>query len=162
MAVLAVTSSLAAGGGAGGSPAPLAFHGHGSIGQAYVTGAPPGVRLTVVTANGATVGSGVVDRLGSLIVRNLTAGPGYRFEEGTGPGARRTAAFRVLGTSSTPGAAFYSSQHLHAGLNYVRMRDGILLAATVRLPPGKTLADGPFPDGDRILRLQRGRAAQSH
>ena len=25
------------------------------------------------------------------------------------------------------------------------MRDGITLAATVRLPPGKTLADGPFP-----------------
>ena len=25
------------------------------------------------------------------------------------------------------------------------MRDGILIAATVRLPPGKTLADGPFP-----------------
>ena len=25
------------------------------------------------------------------------------------------------------------------------MRDGVLLAATVRLPPGKTLADGPFP-----------------
>ena len=103
------------------------------------------MRLTVVTAAGATVGSGVVDRLGSLVVRNLTAGPGYRFEEGTGPGARRTAAFRVLGTTSTPGASFYSSQHLHAGLNYVRMRDGILLAATVRLPPGKTLADGPFP-----------------
>ena len=58
---------------------------------------------------------------------------------------RRTAAFRVLSTSSTPGASFYSSQHLHAGLNYVRMRDGILLAATVRLPPGKTLSDGPFP-----------------
>ena len=110
-----------------------------------MTGAPPGVRLTVVTAAGATVGSGVVDRLGSLIVRNLTAGPGYRFEEGTGPGARRTAAFSVLSTSSTPGASLYSSQHLHAGLNYVRMRDGILLAATVRLPPGKTLADGPFP-----------------
>jgi predicted acyl esterase len=143
--VLAVTSSVAFGAGAGASPAPLPFRGHGSIGQAYATGAPPGVRLTVVTAAGATVGSGVVDRLGSLVVRNLTAGPGYRFEEGTGPDARRTAAFRVLGTSSTPGASFYSSQHLHAGLNYVRMRDGILLAATVRLPPGKTLADGPFP-----------------
>ena len=145
VAVLAATSSFLTGAGAGGSPAPLPFRGHGSIGQAYVTGAPPGVRLTVVTAAGATKGSGVVDRLGSLIVRNLTAGPGYRFEEGTGPGARRTAAFRVLSTSSTPGASFYSSQHLHAGLNYVRMRDGILLAATVRLPPGKTLADGPFP-----------------
>jgi predicted acyl esterase len=145
VAVLAATSSLVTGASASGSPAPLPFRGHGSIGQAYVTGAPPGVRLTVVTAAGATKGSGVVDRLGSLIVRNLTAGPGYRFEEGTGPGARRTAAFRVLSTSSTPGASFYSSQHLHAGLNYVRMRDGILLAATVRLPPGKTLADGPFP-----------------
>ena len=87
----------------------------------------------------------MVDRLGSLIVRNLTAGPGYRFEEGTGPAARRTAAFAVLSTSSTPSTSFYSSQHLHAGLNYVRMRDGVLLAATVRLPPGKTLADGPFP-----------------
>ncbi len=31
------------------------------------------------------------------------------------------------------------------GLNYITMRDGVKLAATVRLPPGKTLADGPFP-----------------
>ena len=91
------------------------------------------------------MGSGVVDTLGSLIVRNLAAGRGYRFEEGTGSSARRTAAFSVLSTSSTPSASLYSSQQLHAGLNYVRMRDGILLAATVRLPPGKTLADGPFP-----------------
>jgi uncharacterized protein len=145
VAVLAATTSFATGAGASGSRAPLPFRGHGSIGQAYVTGAPPGARLNVVTAAGATAGSGVVDRLGSLIVRNLTAGPGYRFEEGTGPGARRTAAFRVLSTSSTPSASWYSSQHLHAGINYMRMRDGILLAATVRLPPGKTLADGPFP-----------------
>ncbi len=143
--LLTAASLLSSGTVAGGSPAPLPFLGHGSIGQAYVTGAPPGVHLTVVDANGTTVGSGVVDRLGSLIVRNLTAGPGYRFEEGTGPTARRTAAFAVLSTSSTPRASFYSSQHLHAGLNYVRMRDGVLLAATVRLPPGKTLADGPFP-----------------
>ena len=45
----------------------------------------------------------------------------------------------------TPPAAFYAGQHLHQGLNYVTMRDGVKLAATVRLPPGKTLADGPFP-----------------
>ena len=58
---------------------------------------------------------------------------------------RTTASFSVLSTHSTPPPSFYSSQHLHAGLNYVRMRDGISIAATVRLPPGKTLADGPFP-----------------
>ena len=87
----------------------------------------------------------MVDRLGSLIVRNLTPGSGFRFEEGSGSGRRRTPAFSVLSTSSTPRASFFSSQQMHSGLNYVRMRDGILLAATVRLPPGKTLADGPFP-----------------
>jgi len=142
---LTAASALASGGAALAAPALLSFDGHGSIGEAYVTGAPPGAHLAVLNASGTKVGSGVVDRLGSLIVRNLTPGPGYRFAEGANSRARRTTAFSVLSTSSTPPASFYSSQELHAGLNYVRMRDGILLAATVRLPPGKTLADGPFP-----------------
>ena len=123
----------------------LSLRGHGSVGEAYVVGATPGVHLTVVNATGTAVGSGVVDRLGSLVVRNLTPGPGFRFEEGAGAGAPRTPPFSVLSATSHPDASLYASQHLHAGLNYVRMRDGVLLAATVRLPPGKTLADGPFP-----------------
>jgi hypothetical protein len=143
--VLTAPCTLLSNGASAGSLAPLPFRGHGSIEGAYVLGATPGSRLTVVNGAGTKVGAGVVDRLGSLIVRNLTPGSGYRFEEGTGASVRTTAAFSVLSTSSTPSASFYSSQHLHAGLNYVRMRDGILLAATVRLPPGKTLADGPFP-----------------
>ncbi len=143
--VLTAPCTLLSNGAYAGSLAPLPFRGHGSIEGAYVLGATPGSRLTVVNGAGTKVGAGVVDRLGSLIVRNLTPGSGYRFEEGTGASVRTTAAFSVLSTSSTPSASFYSSQHLHAGLNYVRMRDGILLAATVRLPPGKTLADGPFP-----------------
>jgi predicted acyl esterase len=111
-----------------------------------VGGAPPRAHLTVVNGSGTRVGSGVVDRLGSLIVRNLVPGPGFRFEEGKGASVRATPRFSVLSTTgSTPPPSFYSSQHLHAGLNYVKMRDGILIAATVRLPPGKTLADGPFP-----------------
>ena len=132
-------------GGAAVAAGALPFPGHGSVDEAYVIGAPPGEHLTVVDASGVAVGSGVVDRLGSLIVRNLTPGPGFRFEEGRGEAAPRTAPFSVLSTTSNPDAALYSAQHLHAGLNYVRMRDGVLLAATVRLPPGKTLADGPFP-----------------
>ncbi|HEY7947845.1 MAG TPA: CocE/NonD family hydrolase, partial [Acidimicrobiales bacterium] len=103
-------------------------------------------RLTLLNGAGTRVGSGVVDRLGSLIVRNLTPGSGFRFEQGRGSTKRATATFSVLSTGSPPPSpSFYSSQHLHAGLNYVRMRDGVLIAATVRLPPGKTLADGPFP-----------------
>jgi uncharacterized protein len=129
----------------GAATALTTFVGHGSIGEAYVVGAPPKTHLAVVNGAGSTVGSGVVDSYGSLIVRNLSPGSGYRFEEGSGSSRHATAPFSVLSTTSTPSPSFYASQHLHAGLNYVRMRDGILLAATVRLPPGKTLADGPFP-----------------
>jgi predicted acyl esterase len=144
LAASAVVEPVA--GTAGASIALVPFRGHGSIDEAYVVGAPPGTKLTVVNGAGHRVGSGVVDRLGSLIVRNLTPGTGFRFEEGKGSTARATAPFSVLSTTdSTPSPSFYSSQHLHAGLNYVKMRDGILIAATVRLPPGKTLADGPFP-----------------
>ena len=90
------------------------------------------------------MGSGVVDKLGGVIVQNLAPGPGYRFET-TGTKALETESFPVLSTNSAPPPSFYSCQQLHAGLNYLKMRDGILIAATVQLPPGKTLADGPFP-----------------
>lgn len=132
-------------GAAAAAVSPLPFAGHGSIEEAYVVGATPGTELHLVDRAGRTVGSGRVDRLGSLIVRDAPPGPGYRFSEGSGSSRRQTAPFAVLSTDSTPKPSFYSSQHLHAGLNYIDMRDGILLAATVRLPPGKTLADGPFP-----------------
>jgi uncharacterized protein len=121
------------------------FRGHGSIDEAYVMGARPRTRLTLLDGSGRQVGTGRADRFGSLIVRNLTPGPGFRFEEGSGAARRVTPSFSVLSTNSAPPPSFYPSQHLHAGLNYIKMRDGILIAATVRLPPGKTLADGPFP-----------------
>ena len=130
------------------APAPAfaaaAFQGHGSIGEAYVLGAKPGEHLKLVDGSGTKVGAGVADSLGGLIIRNLNPGRGFRFEE-TGAGHRGTASFSVLSTKSAPPPSFYSAQHLHAGLNYVRMRDGITIAATVRLPPGQTLTDGPFP-----------------
>ena len=108
-------------------------------------GRPSRARLTVVTAGGATVGSG--------------SGGQARQPDRAQPGGRARLPLRgrhgvghaphggLLGPLDVLDAepSFYSGQHLHSGLNYVRMRDGILLAATVRLPPGKTLADGPFP-----------------
>lgn len=123
-----------------------AFTAHGSIDQAYVLGATPGAHLVVVRS-GRTVGHGVADSAGSLIVRGLRPGPGYRVRQVTTSGStvRTSRSFSVLGTRSTPPASFYAHQHLHAGLNYITMRDGIQLAATVRLPPGKSLSDGPFP-----------------
>jgi hypothetical protein len=142
---------VAVGGGFGVGPsgastlASASFHAHGGIDEAYVLGAPPRARLTLVDAAGDDVSSGVVDRLGALLVRNVAPGPGYRFERLGGADPSATASFSVLSTHSAPPPSFYSDQHMHAGLNYIEMRDGVTLAATVRLPPGKTLADGPFP-----------------
>ena len=121
------------------------FSGHGSIDQAYLLGGLPGTTAVLVNAFGRQVGSGTVDAQGSLIVRNVPPGPGYAFRVTAGTTVTSTSRFRVLSTSDTPPESFYSDQHLNVGLNYITMRDGVSLAATVRLPPGKTLADGPFP-----------------
>ena len=53
--------------------------------------------------------------------------------------------FEVLRRGDNPPRSFYSGKTLEQGLNYVKVRDGVELAMTVRLPAGKTLADGPFP-----------------
>jgi len=117
---------------------------HGSIGQAYITGVTPGTALSLVGPSGRVVGHGIADAQGSLVIRNLPAGGGYHFAAAGGASVPTTR-FAVLAPSDTPPASFYAGQHLQPGINYVTMRDGVQLAVTVRLPFGKTMADGPFP-----------------
>jgi uncharacterized protein len=114
----------------------------GGINNAYVLGAPEGRKLVLVDAAGRTVARGRADRLGSRIFHNLRPGRGYRVRVGDDAFTPR---FRVLRSGDNPRPAFYRRRRVREGLNYVRMRDGIELAMTVRLPAGKTLADGPFP-----------------
>jgi predicted acyl esterase len=121
------------------------FAGHGSIDEAYEVGATPGTELILTDASRRAIDKGTADAQGALVVANLAPGTGYRFLAVSGSKVAATPTFSVLSTDSTPAPSFYSSQHMHAGLNYIEMRDGVLLAATVRLPQGKTLADGPFP-----------------
>ncbi len=147
---LLATACSAAGSATGGSTVPPAtaratFSAHGSVGQAYVLGARPGTHLVLADASGRRVGAGTADRLGSLVVYNVAPGSGYTFRSVDGSQVASSPSFRVLSPSDVPPSSFYTDQHLHAGLNYLTMRDGVRLAATVRLPPGKTLADGPFP-----------------
>jgi predicted acyl esterase len=130
----------------GPATATATFTAHGSIDEAYVLGADPGQHLAVLNSGGVQVGQGTADRYGSLIVQNLTPGPGYVVQSSRGRVTVSTPSFSVLGTATPPPpTSFYSDQHLHAGLNYITMRDGITLAATVRLPQGKTITEGPFP-----------------
>jgi uncharacterized protein len=118
-----------------------AFEARGSIDQAYVLGAKKGQRLQLLDRDGHVVASGKADRFGSKIFRELRPGGGYTVKHGR----KVSRPFRVRRAGDNPPASFYKHQKLKQGLNYVRMRDGVELAMTVRLPAGKTLSDGPFP-----------------
>jgi len=116
---------------------------HGSTEEAYVTGATPGDSLQL-SQNSTPIGAPqVADAQGALVIRNLTPGSGYVFTDTTASVA--SSSFSVLSTSYVPSNSLYN-QTMHVGLNYLTMRDGVKIAATVRLPLGATsLSQGPFP-----------------
>jgi predicted acyl esterase len=135
---------------AGGAAAPTAgsraaFRAFGSIGQASVVGAHRGDRLLLVDSADRVVARGRADELGSLVFYGVRPGRGYTVRRTTARATTASGAFRVLSRNDRPDPATYRRQSIRPGLNYVRMRDGVELAMTLRLPPGKTLADGPFP-----------------
>lgn len=124
------------------------------IEQVYVTGVSAGdtVALTKPRPRGPLFGMGhrpdvrvataVADAFGSVVFRGLSQGATYTVRDVT---SGWSAATTVLTAGDNPPEAFYRATAMHEGLNYIPMRDGITLAATVRPPVGRTLAEGPFP-----------------
>ncbi|MBK8294668.1 MAG: CocE/NonD family hydrolase [Solirubrobacterales bacterium] len=122
-----------------------AFKVHGSIGQAYVEDVDSSAKLLLVNRKNRIIGKGKADSLGSKLFRYLKPGKGYTVRQRQGGKVFGSPKFRVLKPGANPKQSFYDNKELHQGLNYVTMRDGVELAMTVRLPAGKTMADGPFP-----------------
>ncbi len=125
------------------------LRGNGSIDEAWLTGARPGDRIALLRDGNAVAGAanpGEADALGTRIVRNLSPGRGYSWRDNaTG---QATPTFSVLAPGNNPplDSPLYRDQSLHEGLNYITMRDGISLAATVRFPLGKSCsAAAPCP-----------------
>ncbi|MGA2838194.1 MAG: CocE/NonD family hydrolase [Acidimicrobiales bacterium] len=132
-----------------GADAGTGLVGNGSVDEAWLTGAGPGDAVTLLQ-NGSAVANpanpGTADALGSLIIRDLTPGSGYAWDDTTT--GVLTPSFSVLAPGANPstGSALYTDQPMHDGLNYITMRDGIQLAATVRYPYGSTCsATAPCP-----------------
>ncbi|MGA3148998.1 MAG: CocE/NonD family hydrolase [Acidimicrobiales bacterium] len=118
-----------------------ALEGNGSVDEAWLTGAAPGDHITLLrdgTAAPVAGASGTADSLGSLIVRNVAPGPAYQWDDSTT--AQTTPSFTVLAPGRNPAtdSPLYTDQPMRQGLNYITMRDGIKLAATVRYPYGET------------------------
>ncbi len=131
------------------SGAASTLQGNGSVDEAWLTGANPGDQITLMQQNSVVAVSGnpaAADSLGSLIIRNLTPGAGYYWMDTTTD--QQTTPFSVLAPGQNPAvdSALYTNQSMQQGLNYITMRDGIQLAATVRFPYGETCtAADPCP-----------------
>ena len=122
---------------------------NGSVEEAWLTGAHPGDQITLMRHGSAVVNPanpGVAGSLGALIVRDLQPGPGYWWLDDTT--GQNSSSFAVLAPGDNPAAdsSLYTDQPLHQGLNYITMRDGVELAATVRYPYNETCsATSPCP-----------------
>ncbi len=146
---LGLTPALAATAPQAGATITYSLQANGSVEEAWLTGAGAGDAVTLLQ-NGSPVGNqanpGTADSLGSLIIRNLTPGSGYSWDDTTI--SQTTPTFTVLAPDANPAtsSSLYTGQPLHSGLNYITMRDGIQLAATVRYPYGSTCsAAAPCP-----------------
>jgi predicted acyl esterase len=119
-----------------------AFEVQGGIEFVAITGTTPGTELVLDDWNQREVERGTSDRFGSLIFRYLRGGRTYSVREAAGGGS---VPVDVLSFRDHPDDSFYQSKTLTEGFQYIETRDGTLLAAMVRAPLGKTLAEGPFP-----------------
>ena len=122
-------------------PARAGYQVLGGIEQLYVVNGLGGDAVTV-SLDGTVVASGSIDRLGSLAVRELEQGRTYSVANTTSGDVRDV---RILRADEQPTQDFYERTRMKEGLNYIPMRDGITLAATVRPPIGQSLDQGPFP-----------------
>ncbi|HEX5095667.1 MAG TPA: CocE/NonD family hydrolase, partial [Acidimicrobiia bacterium] len=122
---------------------PAAFTTNGSINAAWVTDADPGTALMLVDGEGMKVAQQSADDAGSAIFYDVAPGDGYTVRETESDEVLGSDEFAVLEPGATPKATLYD-QPLEPGLNYVKMRDGVELAMTLRLPTGKTMDDAPF------------------
>ena len=124
---------------------PATFQTRSSVGEIYVKDARPGAELVLFNDSDQQVGQVTADRFGSAIFFYLDQGARYTVREERNGTTYSSPEVTVLEMDDNPPASFYEGKELRKGLNYIEMRDGVELAMTVRLPAGKTLADGPFP-----------------
>ena len=148
LAIAALLVPLAA----GSTPAALAqptLQGQGSVGEAWVSGATPGDAITLVRHGSPvkeTGNPGHADPLGSLIIRDLNPGSGYQWDDTTAKVKSKSFAVLAPGRNPAVHSSLYTNQPMHEGLNYITMRDGISLAATVRFPLNVTCSSAdPCP-----------------
>ncbi len=118
------------------------FKVRGSILQVETWGHPVGSTVELLDATDTPIKSGVADKLGALLFRDLTPAAGYKVREGGATSDPVT----VTAQDDNPPQSFYTSQApLSAGYGYITTRDGTKLATNVTLPNPSIAGPGPYP-----------------
>ena len=125
-------------------PGTAEFTVRGGMRQVFVTHAKPDQALELRSSSGEILASGAADHLGSLVLRQVAPGVGYRvYATGAAP-EPYSAPIDVLDpAASQPPEAFYAAQKIAAGYGYITTRDGTTLAYFATLPGPE--AEGPYP-----------------
>ena len=158
-----ISPIVAGAAGAAGAATTPTLQGRGSVDEAWLTGAAPGDHITLMQQRhrGGQPGQPGNGRLARLADHPE---PHARSRLPLGRQHHRPAdprPSRCWRPGSNPGtdSSLYTGQPMHQGLNYITMRDGIQLAATVRYPYGETCSStSPCPTVIEYSGLQRGRA----
>ena len=127
--------------------------GAGSVTQAYLVDAQPGAPVRLIGPAGAVMGTGRVDRLGSFLIRDLTPGPGYRFEVSGRAGNTFAVRAAAAGQGTLPKSAVRGRLPLRADAR--RNRAGGHGAAACGQDDGRR----PVPHGHRVFGIS-GRGAR--
>lgn len=146
---------------------PATFAARPGVEQLTVTGAPPQTALTLYDASGTARVSFITDAWGQTSFNYVPSEYGV-FETGPGVGVPTTdgvtikrgyylirnetvdppqalAKLWVRGVDDVANEGFYASQSLQPGFQYIEMRDGVKLSATVRFPEPALWGAPPYP-----------------
>jgi len=122
-----------------------------------VINAPPGAQLNLYDASGRAMIGEITDQLGQAVFayipneflviqtgqgvqiptnqgRTLKRGDGYVIRNVTADPPEESEPFSVLGRDDVPPTSLYERQVINEGFNYIEMRDGVTLSATVWFP----------------------------
>lgn len=110
-----------------------------------VTDARGQAHFAYIPAEPITIRTGIDGDLPSYDGRTLQPGTGYTIIDRSRSPVRVVRDLKVLGVDDVPDSAHYERQTLLQGFNYIEMRDGITLGATVWFPDLSLCGEGPWP-----------------
>jgi hypothetical protein len=126
----------------------------GGAEQAYATGLRPHARARLLAPGGRTLQASPVDGQGGVLFRSVRPGHGDRIASGDW----RSGPIQVLTDRAAPPSKRLYHQPIHAGYQYLTVRDGTKLAIDVHLPhtvPASSLVIGGLKENDSIVRTSK-------